>query len=124
MGSGAGDAGAMARTYGIPAETDKGAASGARIAMGRSGRSYAMTPLPGTATVEGEDVLYALHSGTSWGWVGSAHDLIDSPESRARFRALAAAGAALYRLGTVADPLERMTIAWDIETTEARRRAA
>jgi len=100
------------------------APAGARVAVGRSGRGYAMVPMPASAPVEGEDMVYALSSGVAWGWVGSARDLIDSPESRARFRTLSAAGATLYRLGRVADALERMTIAWDLESTDPSRRAA
>lgn len=101
-----------------------GAPAARRVATGRSGQSYTMILQSRSATVEGEDTLYALATGAAWGWVGSARDLIEDPESRARFRALSRAGAALYRFGTVADPLERMTIVWDIESGSIQRHQA
>lgn len=82
---------------------------------GRSGRAYDAVPLPVHAPVDGDDVLYALRLDGLWGWVGSAADLIASPESRARFKRLSRAGAALFRLASPADPLARMTAIWDLE---------
>lgn len=104
-------------TIGNEQETDQANAleGQTRSVIGRSGRAYDATPLSRHAAVEGEAMLYALRLDGLWGWVGSAADLIASPESRARFKRFSQAGAALFRVGNLVDPLARMTAIWDLE---------
>lgn len=85
---------------------------------GRSGKFYALTPERLDSFSLSLDGLHMLARGTLPLWVGSAEDVINDAQSRARFRlALAAADRAFY-VGAGEDDLSRMTLVWDLEGAE------
>lgn len=82
---------------------------------GRSGRRYAMTVVGEAGAPMASERLYALEDDGAIGWAGTAEDLIVDHHSRERFRRLSALGARLFSLAAPADPLEMMTLVWDLE---------
>lgn len=85
---------------------------------GRSGRFYALTPERLDAFGLATDGLYLLALGTSVMWVGSARDVIDDAQSRARFRLALDCADRAFAVDTDADDLSRATIVWDLEGAE------
>jgi hypothetical protein len=85
---------------------------------GRSGKFYSLTPERLDSFSLSIDGLHMLARGTLPLWVGSAEDVINDAQSRARFRlALAAADRAFF-VGAGEDDLSRMTLVWDLEGAE------
>ena len=82
---------------------------------GRSGRYYALTPVPlADFTLEGNG-LYLIARGSNVLWAGSGHDVIADAQSRARFRLALATADRAFRVESGEDDVERMTIVWDLE---------
>ena len=82
---------------------------------GRSGRFYALTaePLDGFSLRDNE--LYLVARGSVVLWVGSSTDVIDSHESRARFRLALTCADRAFHVEAGEDDVERMSIVWDLE---------
>jgi hypothetical protein len=85
---------------------------------GRSGRFYALTP----ERLDSFDLmtagLHMLARGTVPMWVGSAHDVINDPQSRSRFRLALEASDRAFLVDGAGDELSRMTTVWDLEGAE------
>mgnify|MGYP001095829930 CR=1 FL=1 len=83
--------------------------------LGRSGRFYALSaePLDSFSLRPGE--LYLIARGALVLWVGSSADVVDDPQSRARFRLAIATADRVFHVEAGEDDVERMTIVWDLE---------
>lgn len=82
---------------------------------GRSGRFYALSPLRlADFTLEGNE-LYLIARGSVVLWAGSGADVIDDPQSRARFRLALATADRVFHVGGAQDDIERLTTIWDLE---------
>lgn len=85
---------------------------------GRSGRFYALMPERlDSFHLVGED-LFLLARGTLPVWVGSAFDVINDAQSRARFRLALEAADRAFAVDVEADEVTRMTVVWDLEGAE------
>jgi hypothetical protein len=82
---------------------------------GRSGRFYALTPEPLDVFSLHEDELYLVARGSMVLWVGSSADVIDDPQSRARFRLALTCADRAFHVEASEDDVERMSIVWDLE---------
>lgn len=85
---------------------------------GRSGRFYALEPLPLERFALTGDHLYLLTTGERVLWVGTADEVIAEALTRARFRVALGAADAAFRMDAPLGEIERMTIAWDLEGAE------
>jgi hypothetical protein len=85
---------------------------------GRSGRFYALTPERLDSFVLSTDGRYMLARGTLPVWVGSAFDVINDAQSRARFRLALEAADRAFAVDVEADEVTRMTVVWDLEGAE------
>lgn len=85
---------------------------------GRSGRFYALTPERLDTFALATDGLYLLARGTLPMWVGSAHDVINDPASRSRFRLALETADRAFLVAAEGDDLSRMTVVWDLEGAE------
>jgi len=85
---------------------------------GRSGRFYALEALRLEAFTFAGDELYLIALGHRVLWAGGATDLVQDPVSRARFRLAMDCADRVFRVDGVLDPVERMTILWDLEAAE------
>lgn len=85
---------------------------------GRSGRFYALAPERLETFVLARDRLYLLARGSLPVWVGSADDVVNDPQSRARFRLALAAADRAFAVETEGDALTRATTVWDLEGAE------
>jgi hypothetical protein len=83
--------------------------------QGRSGRYYALSAEPLDRFALCDDELYLLARGPLVLWAGSGSDVIDDPQSRARFRLAIAAADRAFHVEAGVDDVERMTIVWDLE---------
>lgn len=82
---------------------------------GRSGRFYALTPEPIEMLSLRTGELYLVARGSMVLWVGSSSDVIDDPQSRARFRLALTCADRAFHVEASEDDLERMGIVWDLE---------
>jgi hypothetical protein len=85
---------------------------------GRSGRFYALTPERLESFQLASDDLFLLARGTLPVWVGSAFDVINDAQSRARFRLALEAADRVFAVAVEADEVSRMTVVWDLEGAE------
>jgi hypothetical protein len=85
---------------------------------GRSGRFYALTSERLDSFALDTHSLYLLARGGVPMWVGSAHDVINDAQSRARFRLALAAADRAFLVEADGDELGRMTTVWDLEGAE------
>lgn len=85
---------------------------------GRSGRFYALMAERMDAFALTTNGLHLLALGTQVMWVGSARDVIDDPQSRARFRLALDCADRAYAVSAGEDELSRMTVVWDLEGAE------
>lgn len=85
---------------------------------GRSGRFYALTPERIDSFQLADDGLFLLARGTLPVWVGSAFDVINDAQSRARFRLALEAADRAFAVDVEADEVSRMTTVWDLEGAE------
>lgn len=86
--------------------------------QGKSGRAYALVAerFESFALVPGN--LYVVASGSLVLWVGSADDVVNDQQSRARFRLAMDCADRVFRLAAPADEVARMTVIWDLEGAE------
>lgn len=93
---------------------------------GRSGRSYALRPLPLASFMLAPDRLYLVAIGSHVLWCGSGDDLVADPDSRARFRLAMDCADRAFEVDGAETPEIRMTVLWDLENAEpeAGRNAA
>lgn len=85
---------------------------------GRSGRYYALIAERLDTFALTTASLYMLARGTIPVWVGSADDVINDAQSRARFRLALEAADRAFLVDSSADELSRMTTVWDLEGAE------
>lgn len=85
---------------------------------GRSGRFYALLPLPVDAFALEGDGLYLLARGADVLWVGTAAEVIAEAARRAAFRTALRVANAAFHVALPQGEIERMTIAWDLEGAE------
>jgi hypothetical protein len=85
---------------------------------GRSGRFYALNAEPLADFVLSQRGLHLLALGTQVMWVGSARDVIDDAQSRARFRLALDCADRAFAVEAGEDDLSRMTVVWDLEGAE------
>jgi hypothetical protein len=82
---------------------------------GRSGSAYALRAERLETFVLSDDTLSLLAIGPHMLWAGSARDLVESPESRARFRLAMSCADRVYRLALPPADGDRMMLLWDLE---------
>ncbi len=85
---------------------------------GRSGRFYALKPERLESFWLADESLFLLARGTLPVWVGSAADVINDAQSRARFRLALEAADRAFAVDVDADDVTRMTTVWDLEGAE------
>lgn len=85
---------------------------------GRSGRFYALVQERLDAFALTTSGLYLLARGTVPMWVGTADDVINDAQSRARFRLALEAADRAFLVESPGDELSRMTTVWDLEGAE------
>jgi hypothetical protein len=85
---------------------------------GRSGRFYALEALPiDRFGLSGSD-LFLLARGADVLWVGSEAEIIGDFTQRAAFRDALRFATSVFRISPPADPIERLTMAFDLEGAE------
>lgn len=82
---------------------------------GRSGRVHALTPLSLADFSLESGSLYVLAVGERVLWVGEIADLVADAANRTAFRAALAGADAAFAITAPEDPIERMTLAWDLD---------
>lgn len=85
---------------------------------GRSGRFYALMPEPLERFSFRRNALYLVALGPMPLWAGSALDVVDDPESRARLRLALSCADRVFAVPAGTDPVERMSLVWDLEGAE------
>lgn len=85
---------------------------------GRSGRFYALLPEKLESFSFRNEQLYLLALGPMPLWAGAASDVVADPESRARLRLALDCADRVYAIPAGTDPVERMTLVWDLEGAE------
>ena len=85
---------------------------------GRSGRFYALTPLPIDRFALDSPDLYLLARGADVLWVGTEAEIIGDAAQRAAFRAALRIANAAFRVAAPAVEIDRVTMAWDLEEAE------
>lgn len=85
---------------------------------GKSGRAYALLAEKFENFALNDGNLYVVASGSLVLWVGSAHDVINDQQSRARFRLAMDCADRVFRLASPTDEVARMTVIWDLEGAE------
>ena len=86
---------------------------------GRSGRMYGLIHERLDSFSLAHDGLYMIAKGSIALWAGSAGEVIDDQQSRARFRLALAAADRVFRLADeVPDATTRATLIWDLEGAE------
>jgi hypothetical protein len=89
------------------------------IWRGRSGRIYGLIAERLETFTLAPDALYMIARGPVPMWAGSAADVIDDQQSRARFRLALAAADRVFRVAEAdPDPTARATMIWDLEGAE------
>ncbi|MDR3474871.1 MAG: hypothetical protein P4M09_24740 [Devosia sp.] len=97
---------------------DLQAAAQATNWRGRSGRFYALEPLPiDHFSLESEE-LYLLARGSDVLWVGTAPEVIGDAARRTAFRTALRVANAAFRIAAPTTEIERLTMAWDLEGAE------
>lgn len=82
--------------------------------QGRSGKRYDLSRVDIRAPMQA-GALYALATDGIIVWAGTAQDLLIDPVSRDRFRREQTAASLMLSMPADGDPLDIMTIAWDLE---------
>lgn len=82
---------------------------------GRSGRFYALRPVPVDDFTLRPDELYLIARGSLVLWAGSSADLIEDAQSRARFRLALTCADRAFEVAAGDNEIERMTLVWDLE---------
>jgi hypothetical protein len=85
---------------------------------GRSGRSYLLTLDCLEHFVLSTEALSVIARGNLILWVGSATDVINDSESRARFRLAVSRADCVFTVTAPSGELERATLIWDLEGAE------
>lgn len=85
---------------------------------GRSGRLYALSPERLDEFALFNDDLFLVTRGHLVLWAGSAVDVIQDAESRARFRLALDCADRVFHVDAGDDEIERMTVVWDLEGAE------
>lgn len=86
---------------------------------GRSGRIYGLIPERLETFSLAAHSLYLIAKGPIALWAGSATDVIDDQQSRARFRLALAAADRVFRVSDEPPDLTaRATVIWDLEGAE------
>jgi len=85
---------------------------------GRSGRFYALEQQRLESFSFHGDELYLIALGPHVLWAGGAADLVEDAMSRARFRLAMDCADRVFRVETSTDPVERLTVIWDLEAAE------
>lgn len=85
---------------------------------GRSGRLYALRAERIESFVLRGEQLYLMARGSLVLWAGSADDLVNDSQSRARFRLALDCADRVFRVEAGDDHVERMTVIWDLEGAE------
>lgn len=85
---------------------------------GRSGRSYALKPLPLASFLLAPDRLYLVAIGNHVLWCGSGDDLVSDADSRARFRLAMDCADRAFEVDGTGNPDTRLTTLWDLEYAE------
>jgi len=97
---------------------DLRAAAEATNWRGRSGRYYALTPLPVEHFALDSDGLYLLARGQDVLWVGTESEVVGDAARRAAFRTALRVANAAFRIAPPDTEIDRMTMAWDLESAE------
>jgi len=82
---------------------------------GRSGRYYALRPERLEDFILRSNELYLIALGSMVLWAGSSDEVINDPQSRARFRLALATADRAFHVEAGEDDVERMTVVWDLE---------
>jgi hypothetical protein len=82
---------------------------------GRSGRAYAFRAERMETFALDDDSLHLLAIGPHMLWAGTARDLVDSAESRARFRLAMSCADRVYRVEMPFSDGDQMLLLWDLE---------
>jgi hypothetical protein len=97
---------------------DLQAAAQAANWRGRSGRFYALDPVPLDRFALSEADLHLLAAAGRVLWVGTADQIIADAAMRSAFRTALAEADAAFRIAAPEAEIERMTLAWDLEGAE------
>jgi len=82
---------------------------------GRSGRVYPLTPLSLREFSLADSQLHLVTLGPQVLWAGSARDIVQDAQSRARFRLALDCADRAYLAGECPDEIDRLTMIWDLE---------
>lgn len=82
---------------------------------GRSGQIYSLTPLSIREFSLSDQQLHLVTLGTQVLWAGSARDVVQDAQSRARFRLALDCADRAYLAGDCTDEIDRLTMIWDLE---------
>lgn len=82
---------------------------------GPSGRAYPVQPERLDTFVLEDDAAHLLALGPHMLWAGTARDLIDSADSRARFRLAMTCADRVYRIAMPVADGDQMMLLWDLE---------
>lgn len=82
---------------------------------GRSGRYYALLPVPLSNFSLRTNELYLIARGSLVLWAGSGEDVVADAESRSRFRLALTCADRVFEVEAGDDHVERMTVIWDLE---------
>ena len=85
---------------------------------GRSGRFYALEALPIDRFGLTGSELYVLARGADVLWVGTEAEVIGDVTQRAAFRGALRFATSAFGISPPADPIDRMTMAFDLEGAE------
>jgi hypothetical protein len=85
---------------------------------GRSGRYYALAPLPVDHFALDSDGLFLLARGQDVLWVGTEAEIVGDAARRAAFRTALRVANAAFRMVPPEGEIDRMTMAWDLENAE------
>ena len=91
---------------------------------GRSGRSYAVTPLSLADFMLEPGCLYLVAKGGNALWVGSAEDIIADQQSRARFRLALGCADRAFSVETGGSEEQRLASTWALATAAPELEAA
>ncbi|MDT3707361.1 MAG: hypothetical protein ROZ09_11075 [Thiobacillus sp.] len=85
---------------------------------GRSGRLYALSPQRLDDFALRNNDLFLVTRGRMVLWAGSAADVINDADSRARFRLALDCADRVFHVDAGDDEIERLTAVWDLEGAE------
>jgi hypothetical protein len=94
------------------------AASLATNWRGRSGRFYALAPVPVASFSLSGTQLYLLAAHNRVLWVGTAAEVVGDASCRARFRTALSVADVAFEIAAPEGEIDRLTMAWDLEVAE------